>query len=227
MARELSCSGPRIQRASAICPSVRAKWNLPKPATRSVGGIEISLVPRADWTREQIHGLFDLPFNDLLFRCPVGSPAGFRPERRAGVDAVVDQDRGMPGGLCLLSAEHSLFHRRRERRTHERRERPGGRSEGERCRRDAFLSRRSLSWSEGSTCRADRRDDSRGSRAGSGDVRDARPVDGEPGGGAGRFGTRLLQPQPGHVGVVLFEHHHHAKVHGSSRDPGSTFARPD
>ncbi len=44
-----------------------SKMESPRPATRLVGGIEISQVPRGDWTRDQIHELFDLPFNDLLF----------------------------------------------------------------------------------------------------------------------------------------------------------------
>ncbi len=48
----------------SVSPS---KMESPQPATRSVGGIEISPAPRANWTRDQVHGLFDLPFNDLLF----------------------------------------------------------------------------------------------------------------------------------------------------------------
>ena len=44
-----------------------SKMESSEPATQSVGGIAISLAPRADWTRDQIRALFELPFNDLLF----------------------------------------------------------------------------------------------------------------------------------------------------------------
>ena len=60
----LGAAKPESQRHMSVNPS---NMESPQPAMRSVGGIEVSPLPRSDWTREDIHALFDLPFNDLLF----------------------------------------------------------------------------------------------------------------------------------------------------------------
>ena len=60
----LGAAKPESQRHMSVNPS---NMESPQPEMRSVGGIEVSPMPRSDWTREDIHALFDLPFNDLLF----------------------------------------------------------------------------------------------------------------------------------------------------------------
>jgi len=60
----LGAAKPESQRHMSVNPS---NMESPQPEMRSVGGIEVSPMPRSDWKREDIHALFDLPFNDLLF----------------------------------------------------------------------------------------------------------------------------------------------------------------
>jgi biotin synthase len=54
------------------------------------------------WRVADVVALFELPFNDLMFRA-AGASRAFRCERGA-VDAAVDQDGRLRGGLRLLLA---------------------------------------------------------------------------------------------------------------------------
>ena len=67
--------------------------------------LSVSSRPRHDWTREEVRALFALPFPELIFRRRRRSPAKFRSDRGADLDAAVDQDRRLPGRLRLLPAE--------------------------------------------------------------------------------------------------------------------------
>ena len=65
---------------------------------------------RSDWTLEEVRALHALPFADLMHCAQSTHRAALRPERRAGLDAALDQDRRLPRGLRLLPAEHPLRH---------------------------------------------------------------------------------------------------------------------
>ena len=59
---------------------------------------------RNDWTRDEVRALFALPFPELMFEARAHPPDAFRSDRGADLDAAVDQDRRLPGGLRLLPA---------------------------------------------------------------------------------------------------------------------------
>ena len=61
-------------------------------------------LPRNDWTRDEVRALFALPFPELMFEAARVHRAAFRSGRGADLDAAVDQDRRLPGGLRLLPA---------------------------------------------------------------------------------------------------------------------------
>ena len=65
---------------------------------------------RSTWTLEEVRALHRLPFADLMHRAQSVHRRHFDPERGAGLDAALDQDRRLPGRLRLLPAEHSLRH---------------------------------------------------------------------------------------------------------------------
>ena len=66
---------------------------------------------RHDWTREEVRGLFALPFPELMFRAQSVHGLQFHCDRGADLDIIVDQDRRLFGGLRLLSAKCALRYR--------------------------------------------------------------------------------------------------------------------
>lgn len=65
---------------------------------------------RHDWSRTKILALFDLPFNDLLFRAQQVHRAHFDPNQD-GEHAALHQKRCLPRRLQILPAERPLRHR--------------------------------------------------------------------------------------------------------------------
>ena len=140
-----------------------------------------------------------------------------RPERRAGLDAPLDQDRRLSRGLRLLPAERPLRHRPRARGAHGNRRRDRARPRRARRRRDALLHGRRVAEPEGPRPREGRRDGRGRREPRPRDLRDARHADAAAGRAPEGRGTRLLQPQPRHVGVVLRRGDHDAHVPGPPR----------
>ena len=93
---------------------------------------------RNDWTRAEVRALFALPFPDLMFRAAALHRLHFDPTEVQIFDAAVDQDRRLPGGLRLLSAERALRHRREGRETDGGRGRAGRGARGQGLRRLRF-----------------------------------------------------------------------------------------
>ena len=129
---------------------------------------------RHDWTRSEIRDLFALPFPELMFQAPVGAPRQFRSGRGPGLDAAVDQDRRLPGGLRLLPAERQLRHRRQGREADEPRQGSGRGAGREGCRREPLLHGRRLARAQGPRPRQGLRDDRGRARDGARDLRHAR-----------------------------------------------------
>ena len=118
---------------------------------------------RNDWTRAEVAALFALPFPDLMFEAARIHRHAFRSGRGADLDAAVDQDRRLPGGLRLLPAGGALRHRRQGREADGARRRAGrGRARPRRAapaasawappgaRRRTATSRMSAPWSRAS-----------------------------------------------------------------------------
>ena len=106
------------------------------------------------------------------------APPALRPERRAGLDAALDQDRRLPRGLRLLPAEHPLRHRRRARgAAWTQDDVVAQRARGAGGRRHALLHGRGLAQPEGPRPREGRRDGRGRGRARPRDLRDARHAD--------------------------------------------------
>ena len=133
--------------------------------------------PRHDWTRGEIRDLFALPFPDLIFQAQTVHRDNFDPCRGAGLDAAFDQDRRLPGGLRLLSAEREIRHRRQGREADEPRQGAGRGAGGEGCRREPILHGRGLARAEGPRPRQGLRHDRGRARDGARDLRHARHAD--------------------------------------------------
>ena len=162
-----------------------------------------ALTPRHDWTLAEAEQLFALPFTT----CSPGAAhaSGLpRPGHRADEHAAVDQDRRLPRGLRLLSAERALRHRRGSRRP-----------DAARCRCWSARARRAppaprvFAWAR-PTARPKRRNSSKIAtmvrevqRAGARDLRDARHAQRRAGAATQGCGPRLLQPQSRYLRGVL------------------------
>ena len=144
-------------------------------------------------------------------------PDAFRSDRGADLDAAVDQDRRLPGGLRLLPAGGALRHRRRRRKADEPRRRAGRGARRQGRRRQPLLHGRGLALAEGPRRRERLRDGRGREGARPGDLRHARHADAGAGDAAEAARPRLLQPQPRHLAGVLRRDHHHPHLPGSAR----------
>ena len=129
---------------------------------------------RHDWTVAEVEALFALPFADLMFRAQDTHRANHDPNAVQTRDPAVDQDRRLPRGLRVLSAERALRHRPRARDAGAARRSPHTRAGREGCRRDPLLHGRGLALTEEARRRSRRRNDPRSARARHGDLRHAR-----------------------------------------------------
>ena len=154
------------------------------------------------------------------------APAELRSDRSADLDAALDQDRRLPGGLRLLSAERALRHRRQGREADgpRRGARRGARGQGR--GREPLLHGRGLAQPEGPR-----------SRFVCAMVEGVKALGLEtcatlgmltaPQAGRLQAGRpRLLQPQPRHLAGVLRGDHHHAHLSGSARHARAMCVRP-
>ena len=156
---------------------------------------------------------------------PERPPGAFRSGRGADLDAALDQDRRLPGGLRLLSAERALRHRRQGREADERRRGARPRRAPPRTRaraasawarpgasRRIATSIRSAPWSKGVRALGLESCATLGMLT-------------ERAGAAAQGGRpRLLQPQPRHLAGVLRRDHHHAHLSGPARHARRTCA---
>ncbi len=62
---------------------------------------------RNDWTRAEVRALFALPFPELMFEAARIHRMHFDPSEVQISTLLVDQDRRLPRGLRLLSAERA------------------------------------------------------------------------------------------------------------------------
>ena len=122
----------------------------------------------------QVEALFELPFNELLVHGAVGASAEFRSERRAGLDAAVDQDRRVPRGLRVLPAEHSFRDGRRHARLMPLDEVRAAAQRAKDAGATRFCMGASYRGPKDRAARADRRDDQGRQGARARDLRDAR-----------------------------------------------------
>ena len=146
------------------------------------------------------------------------APRQFRTRRGADFDAAVDQDRRLPGGLRLLSAERELRHRRARRKADGARRGARRSARGEGRRRQPLLHGRGVARTEGSRSRCGLRHGRRRQGARARDLRHARHAHRRPGAAAERLRPRFLQSQPRHLAGVLRKDHHHAHLPGSPGD---------
>ncbi len=172
---------------------------------------------RHDWTREEIRALFALPFPELDLPRAGGASGELRSDRSADLDAAVDQDRRLPGGLRLLSAGRAIQHRRQGREADVARRRAARGASGEGRRRVALLHGRGLALAEGPRPRQGLRHGRGREGARARDLRHARHAERRAGAAAQIVGARLLQPQPRHLAGILRRHHHHAHLSGPAR----------
>jgi biotin synthase len=106
--------------------------------------------PQRQWTAAEIQALFELPFNDLLFRAQQVHREHFDANQRAALDPAVGQDRRLLRGLRLLLAGRAPRYRawkrsRCWRSTKWSKSRPGRQGKG----RQPLLHGRGLALSEG------------------------------------------------------------------------------
>ena len=101
----------------------------------------------------------------------------FRSGRGADLDAALDQDRRLPGGLRLLSAERAIRDRRQGREADEPRRRAGRGARRQGRGREPLLHGRGLARAEGSRSRAGLRHGRRRARARARNLRHARHAD--------------------------------------------------
>ena len=182
---------------------------------------------RTDWTRAEIRALFALPFPELMFEARAHPPDAFRSGRGADLDAAVDQDRRLPGGLRLLPAERALRHRRRCRKADERSTRCSAEA---RAAKAAGASR----FCMGAAWRSPKDRDVEnvcamveGVKAlGLETCATLGMLTRRAGAAAQGSRPRLLQPQPRHLAGILRRDHHHAHLPGSARHARRTCATP-
>ncbi len=181
---------------------------------------------RHDWTRPEIRALFELPFPELMFRAQSVHRASFRPDRGADLDAAVDQDRRLPGGLRLLPAERALRHRRQGREADEPRR-------GARPRRAPRKAAGASRFCMGAAWREPKERDLdkvcamvEGVHAlGLETCATLGMLTADAGGPSQDGRPRLLQSQPRHLARVLRRDHHDAHLPGAARHARSCARR--
>ena len=165
LAMGLACDNDLVPAVhAAMVGPCRSRNHDRRPCTR----------PRSATTgrAREVRALFALPFPGADVPRAERPPRAFRSDRGADLDAAVDQDRRLPGGLRLLPAERALRHRRQGREADgaRRRARRGARGQGRAApaasawarpgaSRRTAISTRSAPWS-----RASRRSGSRPAR---------------------------------------------------------------
>ena len=165
--------GPALAIASGRSPWCRPWTTAPprfaaNPREQNPGAV------RHDWTREELRALFALPFPGADVPRAGVHRLQFDPTRGADFHAALDQDRRLPGGLRLLSAERALRYRRQ-----------GGKAHGARCGarrgahgkergREPLLHGRGLARTQGARSRQGVRDGRRRQGARARDLRHAR-----------------------------------------------------
>ena len=158
---------------------------------------------RHDWTRAELHALFELPLPELTFRAQTIHRENFDPAVGADFDAAFDQNGRLSGGLRLLSPKCELRHRRTRGKTDAACDRARGGPRRAHRRRQPLLHGCSLALAEGARTRSGLRDGRGCQGARARDLRDARHAHRRTGPQAQRRRARLLQSQPRHLAGIL------------------------
>ena len=178
-------------------------------SNRNLQAVPLTISLRHDWTHDEVRALFDVAAVGADIPGANRSPRVLRSVGGANVDAAFDQDRRLPRGLRLLSAERPLRHRRRCREADAARQGARRGARRARCRRQPLLHGRRLALAEGSRSRSGLRHDRGRQGARARDLRDARHAERTAGAEAEDGRPRLLQPQPRHFAGFLRQDHLH------------------
>ncbi len=172
------------------------------------------------WTRDAALALYQLPFNDLLFRAQTVHRQHFDPNRVQLSKLLNIKTGGCPEdcGYCSQSSHHSTGLAASKLMDVDGCGRRGAQGQGR--RRDAVLHGRGLAQSEAARHGCHRRDGGRGQGARARDLHDARHARARPGRAAERSRSRLLQPQHRYLRGLLSERHLDQDVCRSAADAG-------
>ncbi len=174
---------------------------------------------RPPWSVDDVAALYALPLNDLLYRAQSVHRAHFDPNTVQLSTLLSIKTGGCPEdcGYCPQAARYHTSVENQALLALD--EVVAACARGERTRRDALLHGRRLERSQAARPRPRARDGQSRARARDGNLRDARDVEGRPGGAAPRRRARLLQPQHRHRARVLWERDRHAHPGRSSGHP--------
>src|SRR5579875_3523638 len=158
---------------------------------------------------------------------PDATSSLFRAQSCAALDAALDQDWRLSGGLRLLSAERPLRDGDRCIEAHGCRDRARRGAGGQGPGRPALLHGRRLARAQGPRSRSGLRHGCRRQGARARDLHDARHADRRSGAPAQGGRSRLLQPQSRHRARVLRCNHRDAHLPGPARHARSRARRRD
>ena len=183
-------------------------------------------LPRQTWTVEAVLALFELPFNDLLYRAHTVHRQHFDANTVQLSTLLSIKTGGCPEdcAYCPQSARYRTGVEAQRAAAARSGAHGGAPCEGGGC--DALLHGRGLARTEGSRARAGAGDGEGREGARAGNLRHARHAARRPGREAQAIRPRLLQPQSGHRARVLRRHHHHPRLRRSPRHAGAQSARP-
>ena len=158
----------------------------------------------------EIAALFDLPFNDLLYRAHSVHRENFDPNAVQLSTLLSIKTGGCPED-CGYCPQAARYHTGVENEEMLALDAVVAAARGQRQGCDAFLHGRGVARSEAARPRSRDRNGESGARAGHGNLRHARHAEGRPGRAVEGGRPRLLQPQPRYRAGVLRRNHHHAR----------------
>ena len=172
---------------------------------------------RTDWTRDEIAALFELPFNELMFRAAETHRAHHAAGEVQLCTLLSIKTGGCPEdcGYCSQSAQRQFGAQGRE--IDGRRRGAGRRGRGQGAWLAALLHGGGVARAQGPRHGRGVRHGRGREGDGAGDVHDARHADRRTGARAEGGGARLLQPQHRHLARALWRHHHDADLPGAAR----------
>ena len=166
---------------NGLVPPASAGMVEPMSLAKSRIPAAILALVRHDWTRAEVARAVRAAVSRTAVPGRAASTGAFRSGRGADLDAAVDQDRRLPGGLRLLPAGGALRHRRQGREADGARRRAGRGARGQGRRRHALLHGRGLARAEGPRSRQRLRHGRGRQGARAGNLRHARHADADAG----------------------------------------------
>ena len=173
------------------------------------------------WPVDEVLALFELPFNDLMFRAQQAHRAHFDPAEVELATLLSIKTGGCEEdcGYCPQAARYDTGVDRQEAAVHRRS--AGSRARGEGAWRHPLLHGRRLARTERARHGKGRRHGARGQGARAGNLRHARPAAGRPGAATEGCRPRLLQPQSRHRARVLRQRDLDPRIPGPARHAGA------